>query len=112
MVASLQSKSTHPITKNVVALGGVDAFIGLLQSNNENVRIWSLKSIGKILEYSPPPKNKIVPDTRYAAMKHFLQLHKITSSIYYCLLECLLDVVSVQAISKPLDQQLISQSIP
>lgn len=93
----------------------IEVLIGLVQSESENTRFWSLKIIGKLLELSQgKAKEQILPyhrfskhqrfshDIRAIAIKKRLQQFPLNQATYYILLEILLDLVSPVNIKHPL----------
>jgi Neurobeachin/BDCP, DUF4704 alpha solenoid region len=49
----MSNASEHARGSNLIrllnSLGGLDSFFGLLQKENEPVRVWAIKIIGKLL---------------------------------------------------------------
>lgn len=105
IILSLQKTSQHIILKHLIALGGLEPFIALLNANNENVRLWSLKVIGKMLEQSHPKQKEqlLSGSITTVAIKKCLQQYKMTPATYFTLLEVLLENVSITALKNPLE---------
>ncbi len=101
MLVSLLAKPQHPIIKHFNSL---DPFIGLLDSTNENLRVWTLKVIGKLLEHNTgKQKEQMIANNRFAAMKKHLQAHRVTATSYFGYMEILLENISISNAGKAID---------
>lgn len=103
------TNSQSDIYKNIMKLGnGIDPFIIMLTNENENVRLWSLKLIAKILQSSSSSqKTLLLADNRPLLIRKKLQKFPTTKETYYVLMELLLETGVSSAIENPIDSNHI-----
>lgn len=90
------------LVQHLLRLGGLNIFLGLLHHENQVVRVWSIKCVGKLLQLSTgKTRADLLADNSVVGMKKLLQFYPFTEPIYTSVLEVLVERINPIHIRDP-----------